>query len=445
MNERIQLNFKSIFRMAVPVMLGSFIQFIIAITDTAFLGRIDELALNTVGNAGLIYLTLFITVQGLSEGLQILFARRHGENNPHACRELWWTAVPLFLGLAVVLLAAIFLVNGPLMDLLISDPLLARSMDDFLQVRSLAFIPGFMQLIILAYYMGVARTAIITYSMAITALFNIVLDYGLIYGAFGLPEMGMQGAAWASAIAETASFAFCLAYALADRRLGYLWRRPLTRKLLRFRNMLRVSSPLMLQRFASMSSWTLFFIFIEKMGSHELAISQIIRTLYFLAFIPIMGFSTTTRTYVSHYMGRSDYRRVIGSIRKLALYGSLTTLVLIHGFWFYPATIIGWITNDHTLVADTIPVLQVISFSMILFAATGVIFNAVSGIGDTRRAMWIEIGCIAIYLTGTYFFAVHDSTPSLLVVWCMEFVYFGSLGLASFVYFLYVPWKKIRL
>ena len=440
MQDKVSLRIRSIFNMALPVMLGSFIQFIIMFTDTAFLGHVGILALNTAGNASLVYLTLFITVQGLSEGLQILFARRLGSQQNEAIRELFWTALPVFIVLALIVMVLVFAFNQFGIALVIEDQNLAQEMIGFLNIRSWGYVPGFIQLIIMAYYMGIARTKILTITMLVTGLFNILLDYVLIFGAWGFPELGIEGAAWASFIAEFAGCIVAIAYLRFDKENQEGLLIPHVPSWFSIKRMMKVGSPLMFQRFVSLCSWTIFFIFIEKMGSTSLAISQIIRTLYFLAFIPIMGFSTTTRTFVSYFMARGEFDNVKKSLVRLCIVSGITTAVFIHGLWFYPEFIVGIISPDVEVINGSKPILLMVTVSMILFSVTGVYFNAVSGIGDTKKAMWMEVISIVIYLIGAWYFAVHLSS-SLMVVWGMEFVYFGLLGAFSLAYFKWYPWR----
>src|SRR5690606_24134053 len=114
-------------------------------------------------------------------------------------------------------------------------------------------------------YSGIARTQIIMYTTIITAVGNVFLDYGLIFGNWGMPKMGIEGAALATSLSELAAFVFSFIYANYDKNLKKysLFRNfNVDRKIIK--NLLAVSWPIMIQGMVSVFVWTIFFFFIEK-------------------------------------------------------------------------------------------------------------------------------------------------------------------------------------
>ncbi|MBL7898990.1 MAG: hypothetical protein JNJ99_10675, partial [Crocinitomicaceae bacterium] len=77
----LELTYKRILAIAVPLMFGTFVQSVVMLTDTAFVSRLDTISFNAVNNAGLIYVSLFMLSKGLADGAQILIARKYGEQN----------------------------------------------------------------------------------------------------------------------------------------------------------------------------------------------------------------------------------------------------------------------------------------------------------------------------------------------------------------------------
>lgn len=441
----LELNLKSVLKVANPIMLGSFVQFILTFVDTAFLGHIGELELNAAGNAGLIYVTLFLVAQGLSEGLQILTTRRLSEKQPEAVRNLFWNASFSLLILAGLSFLLVGYGSNLFLPWITKDLVLVEAMGSFLDIRAWGYFFSIIQLGLIGFYSGAAQTKILAYSTTVLALVNLVFDYLLIYGVWIFPEMGLQGAAAASVLAEACALLFCIVYVRRDTEIfklirftGFTW---VPKQL---KALLKLSYPIMGQRFLAMSSWTVFFFFIEKLGSHNLAISQLIRSLYFLAFIPIMGFGTTTKTFISYYMARRDFD-MVKKATKFLCYVSLGILILlIHGYLLYPQLIITLLTDDAQLIADTAPVLQLVFFEAIVFILAIVLSNAVAGVGDTKASFLIENICITIYIAAAYVVTVLYPQP-IIIVWCMEFVYFSLLLLFSFLYFKLRPWRQIKI
>ncbi|MGB0166253.1 MAG: MATE family efflux transporter, partial [Luteibaculum sp.] len=432
---RLELNFKSVMRVASPIMLGGFVQFVLTFVDTAFLGHIGELELNAAGNAGLIYITMFLVAQGLGDALQILTSRRLGENRSQDLKNLFWNAVLLLLIISLLCFLLVGFCSPFFLPFITKDKVLVESMTGFLSYRAFGYFFSVTQLGIVAFYSGIARTKILAYSTTILATVNLLFDYLLIYGIGFFPEMGLNGAALASVIAEISSLLFSILYLRRDQQ-AMNWIRFTGFVLLKeeLKKLLKLAFPIMGQRFLAMSSWTVFFFLIEKLGRHPLAVSQLIRSLYFLAFIPIMGFGTTAKTYVSNFMANRSRKEILSAIRYLAILGLLVLVLIIHGYLLYPGAIISILTNDEQLIRDSIPLLKLVFFQAQIFILASVVFNSVAGVGDSKSALLIEQICILVYLAATYYVTVINP-QSVFVVWCMEFVYFSTLLLASVAYF----------
>tara|TARA_R110001592_G_scaffold9723_4_gene51474 strand:+ start:30316 stop:31659 length:1344 start_codon:yes stop_codon:yes gene_type:complete len=444
MKSNINLSSKSILATAIPVMLGSLIQFIITFTDTAFLGRLGELALNTAGNSSLVYMTVLISFQGFCEAYQILVAKFYGKKDFEEIKSLNQRGILFFTGLGILGFILFQFFSSVIISPVVTSLDLESSMIGYLEIRSWGFLPAMLQLMLVYYFMGMADTRILSYAMLITAVTNIVLDYGLIFGKLGFPELGINGAAIATVIAESATFIFSLAYLIAHKKHRPIWF-PLHKKyILKFANkVLKKGSPLMVQRFFSMGGWTFFFIMLEVLGSQSLAASQIIRTLYFLAFIPVMGFSTTTRTFVSYFLSIGKPELVKKGLYKISLLSLIATFIVIHGFWFYPEAIIGIITEDQELIRVTSDIIGIISYSMLIFAIASIFFAAIAGIGDSSQSMFIEIFCLFSYLALAYLVS-HRWGGDVKDMWMLEFVYFSTLGIISFGYFKWYRWKTLE-
>jgi Na+-driven multidrug efflux pump len=274
------------------------------------------------------------------------------------------------------------------------------------------------------------------------ALINIFLDYVLIFGKMGFPEMGIRGAAAASVLAEMAVTAFFVFYTLSLTDLkkynlftftGFnfeLWIR-----------LAGISLPVMIQNFISLAVWFVFFIFVEKMGETQLAISNIIRSVYVILMIPIQGFSSATNTLVSFLIGQGRLSGVLPVIYKTSWLCFLMVMVFVVFSLLMPSEIIGIYTDDPLLAKGSVPVLYVVSGSVICFAFAMVFLYGVSGTGKTQVALIMELAVITVYLIAAYLFANVLSFP-IALVWTVEFIYAILLFLLSFLYLRFGNWRK---
>jgi Na+-driven multidrug efflux pump len=273
------------------------------------------------------------------------------------------------------------------------------------------------------------------------AFVNIVLDYALIFGHWGFPKMGIEGAALASVIAEGVSALFFVAATLSNSSLRkyHVFRLPHFDKAI-IRRTWNISVFIMLQNFVSLSAWFLFFLVIEQTGERPLAISNIIRSLYLMLMIHIWSFSASVNSLVSQVIGEGNSEAVFPIIAKVNRMGMIISLAIIAITLFIPETLLRIYTNDLSLIRDALPVLYVVMGALIPMTVAINWFSGVSGTANTRMALAIEVATISIYLI--YVFAVVlVLDASLPVVWISEWVYVSTLGLFSYWYLKKGKWQ----
>jgi Na+-driven multidrug efflux pump len=101
-------------------------------------------------------------------------------------------------------------------------------------------------------------------------------------------------------------------------------------------------------------------------------------------------------------------------------------------------------TKDPLLITDTIPALYVIGVALILFSVSMIIFNGVSGSGNTKSSFRIEVVTILAYLLSTFIFSriLHADVQ---MVWCAEWVYMIVMGILSVIYLKTKDWKSTKI
>lgn len=168
-------------------------------------------------------------------------------------------------------------------------------------------------------YIGITRTKVLTMNAVVMALMNVVLDYALVFGELGLPEMGVRGAALASVIAEASSLLFFLLYTyykvdLKKYGLNRFGQFDLSMVL----RILRISCFTMVQYFLAMAIWFVFFMALERLGQRQLAVANIVRSVYVVLLIPVQALSTTANTLVSNLIGAGGSSGVVMLLHKIS-------------------------------------------------------------------------------------------------------------------------------
>lgn len=441
MQAALKTDYKSILTVAFPLIIGNFIQSLVLITDMAFLSHLGELEYDAVGNGGLIYLTFFMIAVGFGDSIQILIARYIGQNNYEALKKTFQSGMMGMIGLAFAFFLILQFVIPAWLESYSHNSEIARFQNNYLNVRSYSLFLSLTAYGLMAFLIAVGKTRIVFITSIVMSGVNIFFDYVLIFGAWGFPEMGVEGAALASLFADGSTLLILAIYFGVSGWIGsYELGNKFTLNLQALRNIFVVGWPLMLQGMVSIGTWTIFFLWIEQIGSFELEISQNIRVMYFLAFIPIFGFAATTKTYISQLIGSGKHEEIPKVQRRILLLVVGTLLFFFHGGLLYPETLIGLVNPREDVVRESAVVLRQVFPAILVFAFTSVFFNTISGSGNTKASLLIETICVTLYLTSAYFFIFHFNF-SIAQVWYVEYIYFSSLAVGSIVYLKFFNWK----
>lgn len=434
--------YRKIWSVSYPILLSLIAQNAVNVTDTAFLGRVGEVELGASAIGGLFYISLFMLGYGFSIGGQILIARRNGEKNYPEIGKITNNSLYFLMAMGLLLFTLISLFAPAALRLLITSDDIFRASTDFLKYRIYGIFFAFGNVLLRSFYIGTTKTRVLTYNSLILAGANVFLDYCLIFGNFGFPEMGIKGAAIASAISEALSaiFFFVYTFKVVDLRKYNLFRfNQIDFEVIK--KTFNISVFVMIQMFLSLAGWFIFFMIIEKMGERPLAVSNIIRSIYIVLMIPVFAFGSTTNSLVSNLIGEGKSNKVITIVKKIVLLNFLSSLFLVLLIVFIPRLVISVYTTNTGLITDTVPALYVIMVALSVFSFASILFNAVSGTARTEVALLIETVTIFLYLIFTYFLGVKLQLP-VHYVWLSEIVYFILMGGMSFLYLRSGYWKK---
>jgi len=433
---------KNIFNVTYPIFLTLLAQNIINVTNTAFLGRVGEVELGASAIGGVFYIAIFMIGFGFSQGAQILIGRRNGEKNYRQIGPIFNNSL-IFNFLISVLVVGLSVKGVPhIMKLLVSSEHVYKASVEYLDWRIYGFFFSFLNVIFRGLYVGITQTRILTTSAILMAITNIFFDYTLILGHFGSPAMGISGAGISSVIAEVVTLAYLVwhtVYRTDRKKYGLFEFRKVELKTII--NILNLSIFIMFQYFISISTWFMFFIFIERMGEEPLAVSNIGRSTYILLMIPGSALSTTVNTLVSNLIGSGRKEEVLPFIRKIAGMALVIVIPMIAITLTLLQLIARIYTDDAGLIAACIPVLRVISVAILFCSVGSIIFSGVSGTGNTRTAFFIEFLTLFFYLTYVYYTSTIHPSPTA-TVWMSEFVYWILIGSLGYLYLLKGNWRK---
>ncbi len=439
------VSYQRIWQVAYPIILGSIAQNLITFTDTAFLGRVSDIALGASALGGLFYLAVVMLGFGFGTGVQIIVARRFGEGNLKAIGSVLLHSLLFLLVVALAAFALLRYGSVYLLDPVVSSKAVYQATLDFLSIRAFGIFFAYVNIVFRSFFVGLTKTKVITYTTVVMALVNIVLDYLFIFGHAGFPEMGVKGAALASVIAEVSALVFFVVYThVTIRYSDYNLMQISGLSFRKLADIFHVSIPMMLQQFISLSVWFGFFLFVEKLGEQSLAVSNIVRSIYMIIMIPVWGFSTATNSLVSYLIGMNRADHVMSLIYKTALMCLALILIPVSLTVLFPEAFMAIYTNDPGLINLGIPVLYVVSVGGMFVSIGFVFFSGVSGAGMTKTSLVIEMVILSFYLIYTYVLT-NIFHVNVAGAWTAEIVYGLLMFLISWPYMKSGRWRSAKV
>ncbi len=437
---------RTVIRLAYPVSLGMLSITLLGVVDTAMLGRLGAAPLAAAGISTVGYFTLIFSLGGIGVGVQTITSRRFGEGNDLACGETLTSGVILAMVFGLPFLMANAWFSRFLAPLLSGDPQVRWLGEVYLRYRFLGAAFFLLNMVYRGFYNGLGDTKKQLISAVIVTVANIVLDYLLIFGNLGFPRMGIKGAAIASTFATGVGTIYFLGASLSpgyrNRFAPYRHVQDAVRRVI---PILRLSVPVMAQQFIANGSFFAFFSIVARIGTLELAASNVIRSVLGLSIMPAIGLGTAAATMVGQNLGaaRSKEAEVFTwEAVKLASYlmGGIGLL-----FVAFPRWIFAIYTNDPAVIElGRIPLL-ILGATQALDGAAIVLSQGLQGAGNTRYVMVIELlVCGLIYLPVAYLFGLQFH-GGIIGAWSGEFIYWFAFALFMAWKFREGSWKGIRV
>lgn len=432
---------RHVLRLAMPISLAMLVPQINFITNNIFLGTLGEQELASAGITGVFYLIFAVIGNGLNNGLQALIARRAGQNKPEEIGKLFYHGawVALFIAGAGILITYLF---APLiLRSAIHNQAIAEQVIGFLLIRIWGLPFLYLYAMRNALLVGTNQSKFLVWGTLAEATVNIVLDYAMIYGHFGLPAMGFNGAAYASIVAEASGL--IVLYVIIHRQRmheQFSFFRQKSFDPLAFRLIMVQSSPLIAQYAISIATWEFFYILIEHHGERALAISNTMRNIFGIFGIFSWAFAATSNTMVSNLIGQGRNDEVVPLIKKIVKISFSISFFIFLVLNTKPEWFLWFYGQDAGFITEAIPVVRVVSVALLLMSMGTIWLNAITGTGNTKVNLMVETVTIILYSIYAYV-VLEIFNMDITWGWASEWVYWSSMFLMSYLYIKSGKWK----
>lgn len=438
---RVQVTNRQVLSIAMPVSFALLIPQINMLTNSIFLGHLDIASLGNAGITGVFYLIFAVAGNGLNNSVQSVLSKYAGSNQPGVFKIIVAQGIRTSLWFAIAGILITWFI-APFILKQVADPVAYPAEMDFLRIRILGLPFLYLFQVGNAFLVASLNSRYLVIGFIADAAVNILLDYLLIFGKWGLPQLGFNGAAVASVIAE------CIGLLVV---LTVLVKTGLKKQYTLFQNLrydqnisrevLQIATPLVAQYVISVITWLVFFILIESRHDETAkAISNVMRNIFGLVGVFVWAFSATSNTMVSNLRGQGRQDEIIHAITKIMFWsmGFCFTMCVVANI--FPQIFFGLFGQGPAFKTEATSVLRIVTIGMMIMSVANVWLNGVTGTGKTRINLAIEIVAIIVYLIYTWIF-VKVSYISLGMAWSNEMVYWSTIFLLAFTFIKSGKWK----
>ena len=436
--------------LALPLVISTSSWTLMLFIDRMFLLWHSPDALAAALPAGLLNFTVISFFLGIAAYVNTFVAQYHGAKRPERIGIAVWQGVAV--GVIAIPITLLTIPLAPkLFEYANHGPAIMELEVSYYQILCYGAAGMVFSAALSAFFTGRGRTSTVMMVDCSAALLNIVLDYAWIFGNFGFAAQGIEGAGWATVIANWCRAGFYLALMLrATNRLefGTLSGCRFEPKL--FRRLLSYGFPSGMQYVLEVGAFTAFLMLVGRLGPLELTATNLAFNLNSLAFLPLLGFGIATTTLVGQRLGENR--------PDLAARATWTTYILASGYMSILAALYvlapDLLLFAHGAKADPAEFARVRDLTVVLLrfvAAFGlldtmnVIFvSAIKGAGDTRFVLWITCGMAAMPVVPTWIGMAYFDL-GLYWSWCVVTVWVWALGAAYLGRFLQGKWRTMRV
>ena len=279
------------------------------------------------------------------------------------------------------------------------------------------------------------------YVKIVSILVNILLNYLLIFGHFGFPAMGVEGASWATVTIYILEVSFYILL-YAKGKTPFMPLVYFSKSLLK--RALKVGLPATYERVLTVSSFMLFTAIIANYSTEALAGYQIGLRIEGLAFMPGIGFTIAAMALMGQGLGAKKPEQSREDVLLVLKYAIALMFSLSFFMIFTPEWIVSFFTNDTKTIESASLYLKIVGLSQIPLAFNFVLSGALRGAGDAKRtlrinliSLWV-VRIIPAFVLSWYF---HD------IMWVYIAMILDTFTKAIFLWraFDNGEWKKIKV
>jgi len=440
-------DYKYILRIALPAIAGLSTQMIVSLVDTALVGRLPETeyVLAAMGIGVLATWAVVSLFSSLATGTHVLIARRFGEKNFEECGKVLNTSLILTFLIGVAVSLVVVTSSHWIASLFAADDKVGQYAGEFLYYRFMG-IPFFLVTVSYrGFFFGIGKTKIFMISGLLVNFLNIIFNIIFVYGAFGIPGMGLAGSGLGSTLATICDAVFYFGVSLLPayrKRFNYFKNLKFVKDIAF--SIISISLPVSLQNIFILVGFLSFISISGLIGTVEQAASNVIFSSLLISLLPCFGFGIAVQTLVGNSIGSGDFKRAKHLGYETSKLATIYTIVVGIFFVLTPRLVLAITTNDQNVIETAVPALRIAGLGQIFYGIGVVLANGLQASGATFYVMMAEVVVNwFIFVPIAYFLGVYLKL-GLIGAWAALPFYVLIFAVTIFVKFKFGDWAKYK-
>ena len=433
---------KLLVTMSLPMVISMIVQALYNIVDSIFVSRLSEDALTAVSMAFPMQNLVISVAVGTGVGINAMLSRALGEKKFEAANKTAENGIFIeVLGYVLFLLIGIF-VTKPFFLAQAGSGDIANMGIEYTRICLLMSFGIFMQIGFERILQSTGRTIFTMITQSTGAIINIILDPILIFGLFGMPKMGVAGAAIATVTGQICAAILAITFNLTknpDVHINFKGFKP---QIIFVKSILSVGIPsIIMSSVGSAMTFGMNKILIT-FSSTAVAVFGVYFKLNSFVFMPVFGLNNGMVPIVSYNYGAQNKKRLTKTIKLAIMYAVCIMFIGIMLFQFIPDVLLKLFDASDHMLEIGIPALRVISLSFAFAGICIVISSSLQALGHGFLSMMISITRqLIILLPSAYILAKFGGIHA--VWWSFNIAEIASLTL-SLLFFKHMYNKIIK-
>lgn len=432
--------------MAGPIVMGSMSFVAMDFADKYMVAQLGTEPLAAIGSASIWSYILASVILGIVGCISTFVSQSVGRKEAHNAGSYAWQGFYISLS-AGALSLAIWPLSAPLFGLMGHAETTTQMEVAYFDIRLLGYMPFAWATALSAFFQAINRPAVPMYVTLFANVINIFLNYALIYGHFGMPAMGIAGAAWGTILSQFAQAAVLQVWFLLPQYDGpYRTRSTWRFHPHRFGELIRIGAPAGACQLLDVATWGIFISFIVgRFGDAALAANNAALSIMHVSFIPAIALNQAIAPIVGQWIGRGDIPRAKArTYTAIKLCGMYMTVMGIF-FAIFGEPFIRLFNDDPEIISLGWSLLIVAAIFQFSDSTNIVLMGALRGAGDTRWVMWATLigAYIGFQPMAAFLALVYPGGP--LWAWIGAAIYLIFLSMVLFRRFQSERWKGIQI